>query len=73
LIRYADAQVEAINDNTCRVHVRSESRAWLITVVALLSTQFDVLIEHPADLRTDVKNLGVRLRAVSTRSAQPHG
>ena len=69
LIRYADAKVEAIDDNTCRVQVRSESRAWLVTVVALLATEFDVVIEEPADLVTEIKNLGVRLRAVATRSA----
>ena len=69
LVRHANARVEAINDTTSRVAIRSDSRAWLVTVVALLATEFDVTIEAPADLATDVKRLGTRLHAVATRSA----
>jgi len=68
-IRYADAKVETIDDTTCRVQIRSESRAWLVTVVALLATEFDVVIDQPADLLPDVKRLGTRLRTVAARSA----
>jgi len=69
LIRYADAKVEAIDDGTCRVQIRSDSRAWLVTVVALLAVEFDTVVHEPADLVPDVKRLGTRLRAVATRSA----
>jgi len=69
LIRYADAKVEAIDDEACRVQIRSDSRSWLATVVALVATEFDVVIDEPADLVPEVKRLGTRLRAVATRSA----
>jgi predicted DNA-binding transcriptional regulator YafY len=69
VVRYADAKVEPIDDTTCRVSVRSESRAWLVTVVALLTSEFDVVVIEPADLIARVKDLGTRLRAVASRSA----
>src|SRR3954447_23281722 len=58
LVRYADAEVEAIDAHTCRVQLRAESRPWLLTVVALLATTFDVAVEEPPDLRAEVKKLG---------------
>jgi predicted DNA-binding transcriptional regulator YafY len=70
LIRYASAKVEAIDDTRCRVMIRSDSRPWVVTVVALLATEFEVVVEGPADLVADVKRLGLRLRAVATRSAK---
>ncbi len=70
VVRYANAEVEAIDDASCRVLIRSDSRAWLIAVVALLATEFEIVVEEPADLLADVKRLGRRLRAVATRSAQ---
>jgi predicted DNA-binding transcriptional regulator YafY len=69
LIRYANATVEAIDESNCRVVIRSDSRPWLTTVVALLATEFEVVVEVPTDLIADVKKLGLRLRAVATRSA----
>jgi predicted DNA-binding transcriptional regulator YafY len=69
LIRYADARVEAIDNASCRVHIRSESRPWLTTVVSLLATEYDVAVEEPADLLADVRRVGARLRRAATRSA----
>jgi predicted DNA-binding transcriptional regulator YafY len=69
LIRYTNATVVAVDDTNCRVLIRSDSRTWLITVIALLATEFDIVVEAPADLLPDVKRLGQRLRTVATRSA----
>jgi predicted DNA-binding transcriptional regulator YafY len=69
LIRYADARVEAIDHASCRVHIRSESRPWLTTVVSLHATEYDVAVEEPADLLADVRRVGARLRRAATRSA----
>jgi predicted DNA-binding transcriptional regulator YafY len=65
LVRYADAEVVAIDDRACTVRVRAESRPWLLTVVALVATTFDVLVDEPADLLSDVKRLATRLRQVA--------
>jgi predicted DNA-binding transcriptional regulator YafY len=65
LIRYADARVEAIDDATCRVVLRSETRAWLATVVTLLASEYDVTIEEPPDLLSEVRRFGSRLRRVA--------
>jgi predicted DNA-binding transcriptional regulator YafY len=70
VVRYANAKVEAIDDTRCRVRIRSDSRPWLIAVVALLATEYEIVVEEPADLLADVKRLGLRLRAVATRSAK---
>jgi predicted DNA-binding transcriptional regulator YafY len=70
LVRHANATVEPIDDICCRVLVRSDSRPWLVTVVALLATEFEVVVEEPTDLVADVKRLGLRLRAIATRSAK---
>lgn len=69
-VRYANTNVAAIDATSCRVLIRSDSRPWLVTVVALLAAEFDIVVEEPADLLTDVKRLGLRLRAVATRSAK---
>jgi predicted DNA-binding transcriptional regulator YafY len=69
-IRYASARVEAIDASSCRVLIRSDSRPWLVTVVALLAAEFEIVVEEPADLVSDVRKLGLRLRAVATRSAR---
>jgi predicted DNA-binding transcriptional regulator YafY len=65
LIRYADARVEPIDDGSCRAVLRSETRAWLATVVTLLASEFAVTIEEPAELMDEVKRLSRRLRAVT--------
>jgi len=70
LIRYADARVNEIDDATCRVLIRSESRPWLTTVIALIAGEFGVAVEDPADLVPEVKRLGARLRAVAPTSAR---
>lgn len=70
LVRYANAKVEPIDDTRCRVLIRSDSRAWLLTVVALLAAEFEIVVDEPAQLLTDVKKLGLRLRSVETRSAE---
>ncbi len=66
LVRCADAEVEAIDARACRVHVRAESFSWLLTVVALLATTFDVTLNDPADLMSELENLTARLRHVTT-------
>jgi predicted DNA-binding transcriptional regulator YafY len=66
LVRYADAEVEAIDERSCTVHVRAESRSWLLTVVALLATTFDVALNDPADLTAELESLAARLRHVTT-------
>jgi predicted DNA-binding transcriptional regulator YafY len=68
LVRHANANVEAIDDASCRVVIRSDSRQWLVTIVALLATELEVIVETPADLVADVKRLGSRLRTVAARS-----
>ncbi len=64
-IRYANATVEAVDDTSCRAVLRSETRAWLGTVITLLASEFEVAIEEPADLLADVRRLSRRLRAVA--------
>jgi biotin operon repressor BirA-like protein len=65
LIRYADARVDPIDGATCRVGLRSDTRAWLATVITLLASEYDVTIEEPADLLPEVRRFGSRLRRVA--------
>jgi predicted DNA-binding transcriptional regulator YafY len=64
LVRHADARVETITATSSRVRVRSENHAWLLMVVALLATEFDISIEEPADLIAELKRVGRRLGRV---------
>ncbi len=64
LVRHTGVRVEQIDDRSCRVDIRSEHRPWLLTVVALLATEFDVTVERPSALVADAKRLGSRLRRV---------
>ena len=66
LIRYADARTDPIDDTTCRVVLRSDTRAWLATVITLLASEYDVTIEEPADLLPEVRRFGTRLRRVAS-------
>jgi predicted DNA-binding transcriptional regulator YafY len=70
LIRYADADVEIIDERACRVRVRAESRSWLVTVIALLATTFELHVDEPSDLLPDIANLGARLRNIGARAAE---
>ncbi len=69
-LRQADANVEPIDEATCRALIRSTSRTWLIVVITLLAGEFEIVVTEPADVLPDIKALGTRLRAVAARSAK---
>jgi predicted DNA-binding transcriptional regulator YafY len=62
LIRYADTDLTAVDEAHTRVRIRAENRTWALTVIAMLATEFDVRIEHPRELASEVARLGTRLR-----------
>jgi predicted DNA-binding transcriptional regulator YafY len=64
VIRYADANIEPIDDTSCRVRLRGEMNTWILTSIAMLATTFDLLIEEPDTLVDDVKQLVARLRRI---------
>lgn len=69
LVRFADTDITLLDDGSCRVRLRSEARAWLLMVVTMLASEHDVVIESPADLLDDVKQVATRLRRVGTSPA----
>ena len=73
LLRYADADVVALDDTQTRVRIRAENETWALTLIAMLATEFDVRIEHPRELASVVKDLGSRLRRVSAMPGREAG
>ena len=67
LIRYADTDLAAVDETHARVRIRAENQTWALTVIAMLATAFDVRIEHPEELGSEVARLGTRLRRIASR------
>jgi predicted DNA-binding transcriptional regulator YafY len=60
-----DADVARIDDRTSQVTLRSETQAWLLTLVAMLAAEFDIVIREPADLIVQTTELAARLGRAS--------
>lgn len=60
-LRWTDAEVEAIDEATCRVRLKAESGPWLDTLVAMVATTHAVTVEGPEDLGPRLAALGARL------------
>ena len=66
VLRWTDAQVEPVDDHTCRVRLRAEAIDWLVSTVAMLGVVVDVAVEEPPDVVARVAALAERLgRAVA--------
>jgi predicted DNA-binding transcriptional regulator YafY len=68
-IRWTDAEVDAVDDATCRVHFRADNMDWLLSNVTMLAVVVDIDVEVPSDLAPRVAELAARLgRAVAPAS-----
>lgn len=65
-VRWFDAEVEPVDDQRCRVRLRSESLDWLASMVAIIATTFDVEVDDPPELVTRLRELTGRLARVAT-------
>jgi predicted DNA-binding transcriptional regulator YafY len=62
VLRWTDGELEVVDEQTCRVRLRSESPAWLDTQVAMLAVSFSIAIEEPGELRERLVVLAGRLQ-----------
>ena len=69
VVRWIDAEVDAIDDQRCEVRVRSESMEWLVSTMAMLAVMFDIEIDEPPELVARIDGLTERLgrATVATR------
>ena len=61
LLRWADADVEPVDEHTSRVSVRAESLEWLVSAVAMLAVVADIEVDGPSELLAGVRTLSDRL------------
>ena len=68
-IRWTDAEVEPVDDTTCRVRLRADHMDWLVSNISMLAVVVDIDVREPADVATRVTELATRLgRAVAPAS-----
>lgn len=63
LLRGADAAVEPVGEEACRVTVRAETAPWLDSIVAMLATMAEIAGVEPAEVADRVGVMASRLAA----------
>ncbi len=61
VVRWSDAQVEAVDARRCRVRLRAETIEWLVTAVAMLAVRFDVDVDASPEVAGRIGELSARL------------
>jgi predicted DNA-binding transcriptional regulator YafY len=70
MVRWIDADVEPIDEDSCRVRLRAESLEWLASMVAMIAVVFDIEVDQPPELVARIGELTRRLERASTRGTQ---
>jgi predicted DNA-binding transcriptional regulator YafY len=70
VVRWADADVEAIGERSCSVRIRAESLEWLVSTVAMIAVVFDLEMHGPPDVVARVGELTRRLGRGTAGAAQ---
>ena len=60
-VRWADADVEPIDERSCGVRIRAESLEWLVSTVAMIAVAFDIEKLEPAEAVERIGELAQRL------------
>ncbi|MDQ3306717.1 MAG: YafY family transcriptional regulator [Actinomycetota bacterium] len=72
MVRWADTELESIDERSCRVRLRAESIEWLVSTITMLAVTVDVAVDDPPDLVARVDALAERLgRATSSGAPRP--
>ncbi|MGI8684821.1 MAG: helix-turn-helix transcriptional regulator [Acidimicrobiales bacterium] len=61
VLRWADAEVEALDDDRCRIRLRAESAQWLDSLIAMIAVVADIEISEPPEVAARIADLGRRL------------
>jgi predicted DNA-binding transcriptional regulator YafY len=61
VVRWADAEVEIIDERTCRARIRAESLEWLVSIVAMIAVDFDIEVNEPPAAVARIRELTQRL------------
>jgi predicted DNA-binding transcriptional regulator YafY len=61
VVRWADADVESIDERTCRARIRAESLEWLVSTVAMIAVVFDIEMHEPPAAVARISELAQRL------------
>ncbi|MGH9279694.1 MAG: helix-turn-helix transcriptional regulator, partial [Acidimicrobiales bacterium] len=65
VVRWADAEVEPLDDTRCSVRVRADSIDWLVSTVAVVAVLFDLDIDGPPEVLDGLRQVRDRLRHVA--------
>jgi predicted DNA-binding transcriptional regulator YafY len=66
--RWLDADIERIDDGSCRVAVRAEAMDWLVSAVAMLAVAFQIELEAAGDLAPRLAELAARLDGAAAQA-----
>ena len=61
VVGWAEAEVEVVDDDTCRIKLRAESPQWLDSIIAMLAVVASVEVCEPPEVAARVAELGGRL------------
>jgi predicted DNA-binding transcriptional regulator YafY len=69
ILRWADAEVEALAGGSCRVRIRAESLEWLVVTIAMMAVFFEIEVREPSEAAARIGELSRRLdRSTATAS-----
>ena len=61
VVRWADAEVEPIDERTSSVRIRAESLEWLVSTIAMIAVVFDIEMHEPPAAMARLRELARRL------------
>lgn len=67
-LRWVDADIEPVDESTCRVRVRADSIEWLVSIVAMIAVVFDIEIREPPEVIARIGELSHRLGRTAANS-----
>lgn len=63
VVGWAGADIEVVDDDTCRIRLRAESPLWLDSIIAMLAVVADVEVSEPPEVAARVAEIAARLGA----------
>lgn len=67
VLRWADADVEALDGRTCRVRLRAESPQWLDSIIAMVAVVAGVEVTDPPEVAARIDGVAGRLARTAPR------
>jgi hypothetical protein len=59
--RWLESEIEILDDDRCRIELRSDTEGWLVTMATTLAVNFDIEIEADDQIASILEKTGNRL------------